>query len=216
LREMFKDRIEAGRLLGKAVAKLNLKNPIVLGIPRGGVVVAAEVARAIEAPLDLIITRKIGAPGNPELAVGAVTQDGEPIVDHSIARELGIGKKYLQQEANRQAIEIKERTRKYRGNRPYPALEGKSVIIVDDGVATGSTTLAAIISVKKKKPASVILSVPVAPPDTIHRLSREVNKVICLSTPEHFYAIGEFYESFEQVEDDEVRRILKEANEKMK
>jgi putative phosphoribosyl transferase len=206
---MFKDRKEAGELLAKAVAKLGLSNVIVLGIPRGGVPVAEEVASALGAQLDLVITRKIGAPSNPEFAIGAVTQDGEPIIDEETIRSYGISKEYLHKEAKHQAEEVRERMRKYRGNSPYPDLRGKTVVIVDDGIATGNTTRAAIRSVKRKNPSAIILATPVAPYDTLQQLETEVDRVVCLDTPEVFYAIGEFYENFNQVEDDEVREILR-------
>jgi len=159
-----------------------------------------------------VITRKIGFPGQPEFAIGAVTQDGELIVDENTIRDYGVSKEYLKQESARQKKEIADRMQKYRGRRPYPDLTGKTVIIVDDGVATGNTMLAAIESVKRKKPAKIILAIGVAPPETVRRLSSAVDQVVCLDTPEPFYAIGEFYERFEQVEDDEVKNALKEVN----
>jgi putative phosphoribosyl transferase len=209
---MFRDRTQVGKLLGERIRKMKLTNPIVLAIPRGGLPVAKEIALAVKAPLDVVITRKIGAPGEPEYAVGAVTQEGEMIIDEQAVRSLVISDNYLRQESARQAGEIKERMRKYRGDRPSPELAGRTVIIVDDGVATGSTMLAAIRSVKMKRPSSIILAVGVAPPDTVMKLSKEVDKVVCLDTPEPFYAIGEFYEQFEQVDDEESRRILNEVN----
>ena len=205
---MFHDRTQVGKLLGARLLKMKIKNPVVLAIPRGGVPVAREVALALDAPLDLVITRKIGAPGNPEFAIGAVNQEGEMIVDEATVQGYGISAKYLKEESARQAHEIKERMRKYRGERTYPDLAGKSVIIVDDGIATGNTCLAAIQSVRKKNPLEVIVASGVAPPDTVERLSRFADRVVCLDTPEPFYAIGEFFEHFEQVEDEEVRSML--------
>lgn len=208
---IFKDRVEAGRLLGNALAFLKgRKDVVVLAIPRGGVPVAKEVADAIGAPMDLVITRKIGAPGNPELAVGAVTQEGEIITDE-FAATLGVTSGYLKEQAAREAEEIRSRMRKYRGDRPYPELEGKTVVIVDDGIATGSTVRAAVKSVRKRGAAEVIIAAPVAPPDTVKELSQVADRVVCLSTPSSFYAIGEFYEEFEQVEDETVRRLMSET-----
>lgn len=209
---IFRDRTQVGKLLGERIQKLKLKNPIVLAIPRGGVPVAKEIALAIRAPLDLVITRKIGYPGEPEFAIGAVTQEGDLVVDENTLKSMGVGQEYLKQEASRQTKEIKERMHKYRGERPFPNLAGRDVIIVDDGVATGNTVIAAIESVKKKRPESTILAVGVAPPETVRKLSEKVDDMVCLETPEPFFAIGEFYENFEQVEDDEVKQILKEVN----
>jgi len=187
------------------------KNVVVLAIPRGGVIVAKEVANIIEAPLDLVITRKIGAPDNPELAVGAVSQDGEMITSRELVRMLGIPDDYLRDESARQLEEIRSRMKKYRGSRPYPQLEGKTVVILDDGIATGSTIQAAAEFVRKKNAAHIILAAPVGPPDTVRELSKIVDRVVCLGTPAAFNAIGEFYEEFEQVEDDTVRKILSAA-----
>ncbi|HZW54737.1 MAG TPA: phosphoribosyltransferase [Nitrososphaerales archaeon] len=205
---MFQDREQAGKLLAKEVSKLTLGDVVVLAIPRGGVPVAKEVASTLGAPLDLVITRKIGAPGNPEFAIGAVTQDGEPLLNDETVRELRVSDAYLRRETEHQFNEIKERMKKYRGDRPFPKIEGKTVVIVDDGIATGSTTRAAIRSVMKMKPSKVVLATPVAPEETLRELSTLVDQVVCLDTPQIFYAIGEFYENFEQVEDDEVKRIL--------
>lgn len=205
---MFRDREQAGKLLAKAVAKLGLTDIVVLAIPRGGVPVAREVASALGAPLDLVITRKIGAPGNPEFAIGAVTQDGEAMLNDETVREMRLSESYVERETRHQFNEIRERMKKYRGDRPFPKIEGKTVVIVDDGIATGSTTRAAIASVRKMKPSRIILATPVAPKETLRELSTLVDQVVCLDTPQVFYAIGEFYENFEQVEDDEVRRIL--------
>ncbi len=195
-------------MLAKEVSKLTLGDVVVLAIPRGGVPVAKEVASTLGAPLDLVITRKIGAPGNPEFAIGAVTQDGEPLLNDETVRELRVSDAYLRRETEHQFNEIKERMKKYRGDRPFPKIEGKTVVIVDDGIATGSTTRAAIRSVMKMKPSKVVLATPVAPEETLRELSTLVDQVVCLDTPQIFYAIGEFYENFEQVEDDEVKRIL--------
>ena len=200
-------------MLAEALSSLRTKKEdvVVLAIPRGGVLVGKEVADALGAPLDLIITRKIGAPGNPELAIGAVTQDGEVISDPELVGMLGVSDHYVNEQAARQVDEISRRMRAYRGDRPYPSLAGKTVVVVDDGVATGSTTRAALQSVKRRNAAVVILAVPVGPPDTIAKLAKIADRVVCLSTPEPFFAIGEFYSEFEQVGDDAVREILRTA-----
>ena len=207
---LFRDRTEAGRLLVRELGELKGKDVVVLAIPRGGAVVASEVAHALKAPLDLIIPRKVGAPGNPELAIGAVTQDGAAIVDKEMTRMLGVSEKYLKEEVGRQVEEVGRRMKKYRGDRTYPRLKDKVVVIVDDGVATGYTMRAAIQSVRKQGPASVWVAVPVGPPESIEELSREADKVVCLRKPEPFFAIGQFYEMFEQVEDEELIQILQQ------
>lgn len=210
---MFRDRTEAGKLLAKELAFLKRrKDVIVLAIPRGGVPVAKEVADAIGAPLDIVITRKIGAPGNPELAVGAVSEDGEMVLDDELVEALRVSNDYLRAEAKRQVGEIKAREAKYRGKRPYPNLEGKTVVIVDDGIATGSTIRAAVLTVRRRKPGRIIIAVPVGPPDAVSMLSTMVDKVVCLSVPAYLGAIGEFYQEFQQVDDETVRRMLEGAS----
>jgi putative phosphoribosyl transferase len=216
MQTLYRDREEAGKKLAEALRFLKgRKDVLVLAIPRGGVPVAKEVADALRAPLDLIVTRKIGAPGNPELAVGAVTQDGESVIDTGLVRTLGIPDDYLRREALRQVEEIGSRMRRYRGGRPYPVLEGKTLVIVDDGVATGSTVKAAIESARRRRPAEVIVAVPVGSREAIGELSGLADRVVCLSTPEPFFAIGEFYRDFDQVGDETVRDILRGSGRKM-
>ena len=208
----FRDRQEAGQLLAQALAFLGgKKDVIVLGIPRGGVVVAAEVARAIGAPLNVYITRKIGAPYNPELAIGAIASSGDVVLDEGLMGSLGVSPEYVQDETERQRREIERRLKKYRGNRPAQKLEGKTVLLVDDGIATGATTLAAIRALRKQKPAELILAVPVGPPDAVARLREEVDRLVCLDTPQLFWAVGAFYEVFDQTSDEEVVRLLRES-----
>jgi putative phosphoribosyl transferase len=199
----FQDRQEAGQLLAQALAFLRgKKDVLVLGILRGGVVVAAEVARAIGVPLDVYITRKIGAPYNPELAIGAIASSGDVVLDEGLIGSLGVSPEYVADEAERQRREIERRLKKYRGNRPAQKLEGKTVVLVDDGVATGATTLAAVRALKKQKPAELILAVPVGPPDAIARLREEVDELVCLETPQFFWAVGAFYMVFDQTSDE--------------
>lgn len=184
------------------------KDVVVLGIPRGGVVVASEVADALGAPLDVVVTRKIEAPGEPEYALGAVTQEGDVIMDRQAAESLGASAAYLDDQVRKKKEEVKERMHRLRGDAPYPLLEGKVVIIVDDGVATGSSVGAAVMSVKKRGPKEIVVAVPVAPMDAVQMLSEDGTKVVCLETPGPFLAIGEFYGDFDQVEDMEVKRVL--------
>jgi predicted phosphoribosyltransferase len=202
--------VDAGRRLASALKKLYGKDVIVLGIPRGGVVVAKEVAEALHAPLDIVVSRKISPPGEPEYALGAVTQEGDVIMDRQAAESLGVSNEYLESEIRRKKDEVKERTKKFRGDRPFPMVEGKVVIVVDDGIATGSSVAAAVLYLKRMKPKEIVVGVPVAPRDAVEMLSDAGNKVVCLETPGPFFAIGEFYEDFEQVDDDEVKRILDE------
>jgi putative phosphoribosyl transferase len=204
--KFFTNRTEAGRRLA-SVLKCIGKNAIVLAVPRGGVVVGFEIATALNLPLDVIITKKIGAPGNSELAIGAVAEDGTYLLDDNVVQTLGVPQSYIAGEVERQKAEIKRRLKTYRSDAASPRVEGREVILVDDGVATGSTLKAALRSLKKRG-AIVTVAVPVGPIDTIHELQREGDRVVCLSTPEPFYAIGEFYEDFEQTTDQEVIELL--------
>ncbi len=207
----FQDRHEAGQLLAKELAWLRgQENLIVLGIPRGGVVVAYEVAKELDAPLDVYITRKIGAPYNPELAIGAVASDGTLVLDRALVARVGASDDYVEEETERQRQEIERRMAAYRGSRPAPQLEGRSVIVVDDGVATGATVLASLRAIRQRNPEQLVLAVPVGPADTLIKLSQEADRVICLYTPEVFWAVGAFYAVFDQTSDAEVIRLLGE------
>ncbi len=206
---LFEDRREAGKALAQELAPFKGQdNVIVLGIPRGGVVVGHEVAEALDLPLDVYITRKIGAPRNPELAIGAVASDGTLILDHELANRLGVSQDYIDRESERQTQEIKRRTSEYRGELPDLELKGKVVILADDGVATGATTLATIQAIRAQEPAKLVLAVPVGPRDTIQRLRREVDELYCLHAPEIFWAVGAFYNVFDQTSDEEVKTLL--------
>lgn len=207
---MFSNRKEAGSILAVELTRLDLPNrdTTVLAVPRGGVVVGREVADALATTLDVVITRKIGAPGNAELAIGAVSFDGEVIMDAEIVSSLGVSKEYVKAEAERQSAEIRRRTEAYAGKGSPPRVSGKTVVIVDDGIATGSTMRAAIESVKRRRPKQVIVAVPVGPPESIEFLKKIADRVISVRTPEPFYAIGQFYEEFEQVTDETVKNLL--------
>jgi putative phosphoribosyl transferase len=205
----FVDRVDAGRRLASALKDLVDKDAVVLAIPRGGVVVGYEVAKALDLPLDIIIPRKIGAPGNPELAIGAMTEDGTMLLDVLIVEHLRVSEEYIQLESEAQKREIQRRLTLYRGAVPYPILENRSVIIVDDGIATGSTMKAALASVRNREARSVTIAIPVGPPSTIRELEEKADIVVCLRTPEPFYAIGQFYANFAQTPDEEVTRLLK-------
>ncbi|HUV72700.1 MAG TPA: phosphoribosyltransferase [Anaerolineae bacterium] len=206
---LFQDRREAGKALaGELASYEETPNMIVLGIPRGGVVVGHEIAKALGAPLDVYITRKIGAPHNPELAIGAVASDGTLLIDHQLVRRLDVSQDYVEQESDRQKQEILRRLAEYRGEGPSPELAGKVVILVDDGVATGATTLATIKAIKSQEPAKLILAVPVGPRDSIESLRQEVDELVCLHSPEVFWAVGAFYNVFDQTSDEEVKTLL--------
>ena len=207
----FRDRHEAGRLLAEKLSHLRDRGDVlVLGVPRGGVVVAYEIARALHVPLDVYITRKIGAPYNPELAIGAIASDGQVVLDEELIRRLGIPQEYIGEEMERQKAEIQRRLAEYRGQRPPPPLAGRTVILADDGVATGATIRAAIQALRAQKPAEIILAVPVGPPETIAHLRAEADEVVCLSTPRLFWAVGAFYLDFSQTSDEEVKNLLEE------
>ena len=213
---MFSDRVEAGRkLASELVDFLRNRSVIVLAIPRGGVVVGYEVAHKLKVPLDIIIPRKIGAPSNPELAIGAVTEDGTAILDEKLVGYLNVSRRYIEEESKRQLKEIERRLKAYRGDVPYPNLTNRIVIIVDDGVATGSTIRAALSSLRKRKAKQVVIAVPVGPAETIKELEEKADRVVCLFIPEEFYAIGQFYENFDQTSDEEVIRLLKLSKEEV-
>jgi predicted phosphoribosyltransferase len=210
---LLKNRVEAGKQLAQALRTAS-ENAIVLAVPRGGVVVGYEVAKALGVPLDVIVTKKIGAPDNPELAIGAVAEDGTFILDEDLVRRLFVPEEYIGEEVERQRQEIQRRLVRYRGNVPYPSLKNREVIVVDDGVATGSTLKAALRLVRNKGAKTVTVAVPVGPSDTVGELEKLADRVVCLQTPEPFYAIGQFYVDFAQTSDEEVTKLLKLSREK--
>ena len=207
----FSDRVDAGKRLASALKSFSGQDGIVLAIPRGGIVVAYEIAKELVLPLDVIIPHKIGAPDNPELAIGAMTEDGTTILDENLVAYLGVSRDYIREESARQKKEIERRLKTYRQNEPYPNFKGRDVIIVDDGIATGSTMKAALASVKNQGARSVTVAVPVGPPSTIKEFKKLAEKVVCLYTPEYFAAIGQFYDDFGQTSDEEVIQLLKKA-----
>jgi len=210
----FNDRIDAGKRLASELKDFSGKKGIVLAIPRGGVVVGYEIAKALNLPLDVIIPRKIGAPGNPELAIGAVAEDGTAILDDNLISYKGDRREYIKEEIARQKQEMQRRLKLYRQDTSYPNLKGLDVIVVDDGIATGSTMKAALASVKNRGAASVTVAVPVGPPSTIEELNKMADRVVCLYTPEYFQAIGEFFSDFSQTTDEEVIMLLRESKQK--
>ena len=208
---MFADRREAGQLLGRALIHHAGTNAIVLGLPRGGVPVAAEVARVLDASLDVWVVRKLGVPSQPELGMGAIAEGPAAVLDRSIMQALGISQADLVVVAHREMDEVHRRAELYRGARPLPDLRDQTVILVDDGIATGGTMRAAIRAVKKLRPSHLVVAVPVATPSTIESLADDADEVVCLATPDNLYAIGLWYEDFRQVPDAQVVRLLREA-----
>jgi len=209
---LLRDRVEAGKQLAKAIKNVS-KETIVLAVPRGGVVVGFEVAKAHDIPLDIIVVKKIGAPENPELAIGAVAEDGTFFLDEEVVRQVYIPNGYVEQEVERMREEIQRRLIRYRGEVPYPLLKKRDVIVVDDGVATGSTLKAALKLLRRRGANSITVAIPVGPTDTISELEKLADQVICLHTPSLFYAIGQFYDDFSQTSDEEVTELLRRSRE---
>ena len=209
---VFENRADAGRKLASQLgAYANRKDVIVLGIPRGGVPVAFEVAVSLNAPLDVFVSRKLGVPGQEELAFGAIASGGVRILDTEIVEAVGISGAEIERITASVKMELARRERRYRGDRPSLKVEGSTVILVDDGIATGSSMLAAITALHQMKPARLVVAVPVAPVSTCHRLKREVDQLLCVYMPETFFAIGQFYDDFSQVTDQEVIDLLHRA-----
>ncbi len=209
---MFKDRFDAGRKLAERLKAYGEKNTIVLAIPRGGLQVGAPIAKALHCPLDVIVAKKIPYPDQPELALGAIGEGGEVVINEEIMRS--DFEAYVEEQKKELLVEVKHKAARY--HRTPPKLSGKVVILTDDGIATGSTMLACIEVVKKQRPRLVIVALPIGSREGIAMLMRSVDKVICLEIPDLFFAVGQGFESFEQVEDNEAIRILKEANEGIK
>ncbi|HUC16197.1 MAG TPA: phosphoribosyltransferase family protein [Acetobacteraceae bacterium] len=210
---IFADRYEAGRKLAERLLRFKDRRPVVLALPRGGVPVGYEIARALRAPLDLMLVRKLGAPGQPELALGAIAlgAEVETLTDPRLLAELGVTSATLASIVAREREEIERRRELYLGDRPSVPLVGCTAILVDDGIATGATMRAALIATRQRNPAFLVLAVPVAPPDTIARLRREADEIVCLAEPRSFLSVGQFYRDFAQLEDREVLAMLAEA-----
>jgi putative phosphoribosyl transferase len=207
----FVDRTAAGIRLAAALTHYRTVKPLVLGIPRGGVPVAAEVARALDAQLDVIVARKAGVPGDPEVALGAVTSDGTRFANDDLIEGLGLSTGAVDAAFEKAAREAREREDRFRGGRPMPKMQDRTVIVVDDGMATGATMLAAVRSVRHAKPARLVAAVPVGAPETCDLLANEVDDLVCLERPASFLAVGQFYEWFPQVTDEETRELLEAA-----
>jgi len=209
---IFADRTEAGRrLANKLPGYQDRRDALVLGVPRGGVVVAFEVASALHLPMDIFVSRKLGVPGREELAFGAIASGNVRVLDREIVQGLEITEQQIEEVTRTARIELERREQLYRGSRPPLVLEGRTAILIDDGIATGSSMLAAIRALRHLQPARLVVAVPVAPQATCSRLRREVDELVCLETPKFFYAIGQFYDDFSQVTDEEVTELLRLA-----
>jgi putative phosphoribosyl transferase len=210
--QYFHDRAEAGRLLAeKLMAYANRQDIRVLALPRGGVPVAFEIAKALRAPLDVFLVRKLGVPGHEELAMGAIASGGIVVHNDEVIGNLDISSQEIDTVVAREQQELERRERLYRGDRPFPDLHGCTVILVDDGLATGATMRAAVVAVRQHQPAHSVIAVPIAAPDTCEALGTQVDEIICAMTPDPMYAVGLWYEHFDQTTDDEVRELLAQA-----
>jgi putative phosphoribosyl transferase len=209
---VFQDRATAGRVLADRLAKYaGSPDLVVLALPRGGVPVGFQVARSLGAPLEVLPVRKLGVPGREELAMGAIASDGTQVINQTVVRELGIAEDELKAVAAAEHHELERRERTYRGQRPPPALTGKVVIVVDDGLATGATMWAAVAAIRRQQPARVVVAVPVAAASTCRKLEQAADEVVCASTPALFVAVGQAYRDFGQTTDEEVRTLLDAA-----
>jgi putative phosphoribosyl transferase len=208
---MFLDRIDAGRQLARRLLATREESPVVLGLPRGGLPVALEVARALGAPLDVLVSRKLGAPESPEYGIGAIAEGGAVYLRDDAVREIGLSERDVAEIAEREGAEVERRVRRYRGGRPPVEVRGRTVILVDDGIATGGTARAAVRALRERGAARVVLAVPVVARRTAERLAAEVDALVFVEAPEDFYAVGQWYEDFRQTSDEEVEACLAAA-----
>jgi putative phosphoribosyl transferase len=205
----FQDRREAGRMLASRLsAYADRPDVVVLALPRGGVPVAYEVAKALHAPMDVFLVRKLGVPGHEEYAMGAMASGGVRVLNRDVVEALHIPSEVVEQVMAREQRELERREREYRGDRPFPDLRGKTVILVDDGLATGSTMLAAVMALRQKQPARIVVAVPVGSPETCDAFRDHVDEIVCAITPDPLYGVGLWYTDFSQTSDDEVRKLL--------
>lgn len=211
---LFYDRHEAGRFLAAALSHYKgQKNTLVLGLARGGLVVAFEVAKELSLPLNVVVPRKIGAPGNPELAVGSIMEDGEGVFNPSIIRMLGVSKQYIAREIGKEKALAQQRLNLYRQYAPLPAIKDQTIILVDDGIATGSTMLTAVQAMRRGEAGHIVIAVPVASTDALQLMEDAADEVVCLHSREDFIGVGMYYRLFTQTDDDEVVELLKQVKE---
>ena len=209
---VFRDRHEAGRLLAERLAAYTDRSDVViLALPRGGVPVAFEIAAALHVPLDVMVVRKLGVPGHEELAMGAIASGGVQVVNQEVVRHLGLSQAVLESVAATEYQELTRRERAYRGSHGPASVEGRTVILVDDGLATGSTMRAAVAALRGRHPARIVIAVPTAAPETCEELKTEVDEIVCATTPTPFYGVGQWYDDFSQTTDEEVRDLLEQA-----
>ena len=206
---LFADRVDAGRQLAVALSEFARRpDVVVFGLPRGGVPVAKEVGRALGVPVDVFLVRKLGVPGHPELAMGAIAEGGVRVLSHDLIAELGIPTAAVDHASVRERLELDRRERLYRGDRPRPVVRDRTVIVIDDGLATGATMEAAVLALKSLQPTAVVVAAPVGAPEACRRLARVADRVVCIATPQPFSAVGQWYGDFSQTTDDEVREVL--------
>jgi putative phosphoribosyl transferase len=212
IKMLFNNRTDAGQqLASKLMAYANRPNLLVLALPRGGIPIGVEVSKALNAPLDIFLVRKLGVPGHEELAMGAIATGGIRIINKNVVEYLDIPLEVIEIVAERESVELQRRELAFRGNRPAPEINGRTVILVDDGLATGSTMRAAVAALREQNPAGIVVGVPTASPSTCNELKEEVDDIICAITPEPFHAVGIWYEDFSQITDEEVHELLKET-----
>ena len=213
---IFDDRVDAGKALVPEVEKCQLDNPLIVALPRGGVPVGYEIAIAMHAPLDTIVVRKLGAPLQPELAIGAIASGGIRVLNEAlVASAYGMSEEWLKEVTSREMQELERREKAYRGDRPHPDMEGRDIVLVDDGIATGATMRAAAEAIRSLKPSKLIVAVPTGSRSAVRKVAKLVDDVICLESPVSFYAVGQFYRLFDQTSDEEVRELLDKAHDAM-
>lgn len=208
--ELFRDRVQAGRLLGNVLKELRGQRAVVLGIPRGGVIIAREIARTLDADMDVVLSRKLGTPGQEELAMGSLSENGNIFLNEEVVQMMGITSRQIEQEKARQMMEINRRNQAFRKVLPKTPLEGRVVIVTDDGLATGATMQAALWAVKQEKPCTLVVAVPVASDEALQKVSEIADQTVCLRVPPNFFAVGQFYMHFMQVADEDVLKIMEE------
>jgi putative phosphoribosyl transferase len=210
--KLFHDRTEAGQVLADLLREYaGRKDVLILALPRGGVPVAFEVAQALDAPLDVFVVRKLGLPSNEELAMGALASGNIRVLNDEVVQSFGISERTIEAVAEKEQVELERRERLYRGDSDLPSIRGKTILLVDDGVATGSTMRAAVAAIRGQHPAQIIVAVPVAPPSTCDSLRTGADQVVCVATPEPFYAVGQWYRVFDQTTDRQVRELYERS-----